>query len=298
MNTPTPKSSSGNNSVAILTSPITDLASAQQRIDTLEAELAQTRQELAAARQELHEADTLKTEFIATVSHELRTPLNSIIGFAKLLLKQKIGPLNPVQQTDVSLIYDSAQHLLGLVNDILDLSKIEAGKIRLDLDWVSVEEIVVGVMASTYILIEGKPIELREEIEPNLPKVYVDRSRIRQIVINILSNAAKFTDAGCITMRIRQITKNDQHFVCFSVKDTGIGIAPEDMDKVFEAFRQIDSSIARRAEGTGLGMPISYRLVTLHGGELWVESQVGQGSIFSFTIPLQPPAALTERGNK
>ncbi len=298
MNVPTPNSSSGDNSVAILPASITDLASAQQRIDTLEAELAQTRHELAAARQELHEADTLKTEFIATVSHELRTPLNSIIGFAKLLLKQKIGPLNPVQQTDVSLIYDSAQHLLGLVNDILDLSKIEAGKIRLDLDWISVEEIVVGVMASTYILIEGKPIELREEIEPNLPKVYVDRSRIRQIVINILSNAAKFTDAGCITMRIRQITKNDQHFVCFSVKDTGIGIASKDMDKVFEAFRQIDSSTARRAEGTGLGMPISYRLVTLHGGELWVESQVGHGSTFSFTIPLQPPAVLTERGNK
>jgi signal transduction histidine kinase len=229
------------------------------------------------------------------VSHELRTPLNSIIGFAKLLLKQKIGPLNPIQQTDLSLIYDSAQHLLSLVNDILDLSKIEAGKIRLDLDWVSVEEIIVGVMASTYILIEGKPIELREESEPNLPRVYVDRSRIRQIVINILSNAAKFTDAGSITMRIRRVTKNDQDFICFSVKDTGIGIAPEDMEKVFEAFRQIDSSVARRAEGTGLGMPISYRLVTLHGGELWVESQVGHGSIFSFTIPLQPPPSFKDR---
>jgi signal transduction histidine kinase len=264
----------------------------QQQLFDLQEELAQTKRELAEAKRQLHEADKLKSEFIATVSHELRTPLNSIIGFAKLLLKQKIGPLNQIQQTDISVIYDSAQHLLSLVNDILDLSKIEAGKIRLDTEWVSIEEIIVGVMASMYILIEDKPIELKEEIEPNLPQVFVDRGRIRQVVINILSNAAKFTDEGSITMQVRKITKNEQEFICFSVKDTGIGIAAEDMDKVFEAFRQIDSSIARRAEGTGLGMPISYRLVTLHGGDLWVESQAEQGSTFSFTIPLIPPASL------
>jgi len=274
---------------------LADLTAIQQRVADLEEELAQTKRELVESKTQLREADKLKSEFIATVSHELRTPLNSILGFAKLLLKQKIGPLNPIQQTDLSVIYDSAQHLLSLVNDILDLSKIEAGKIRLDAEWVSVEEIIVGVMASTYILIEDKPIELKEEIESNLPKVYVDRGRIRQAVINILSNAAKFTDVGSITMRVRKITKNEQECVCFSIKDTGIGIAAEDMDKVFEAFRQIDSSVARRAEGTGLGMPISYRLVSLHGGELWVESQVGHGSTFSFTIPLKPPTSLTTR---
>ena len=267
-------------------------SAAQQRITALEEELAQARQELTEIKKQLHETDKLKTEFIATVSHELRTPLNSILGFAKLLLKQKIGPLNSIQQTDLSVIYDSAQHLLSLVNDILDLSKIEAGKIRLEPEWVSVEEIIVGVMASSIILIEDKPIDLRDEIEPNLPQIYVDRGRIRQVVINMVSNAAKFTDSGSITLHIRKITKNDQPYICFSVKDTGIGIAPEDMAKVFEAFRQIDSSVARRAEGTGLGMSISYRLVALHGGELWVESQVGQGSTFSFTIPLQPPASL------
>lgn len=293
----TPNSRSNDGSVSARPAPLIDLAAARQRITSLEEELAQTKRELAEARRQLREADKLKSEFIATVSHELRTPLNSIIGFAKLLLKQKIGPLNSIQQTDISVIYDSAQHLLSLVNDILDLSKIEAGKIRLDPAWVSVEEIIVGVMASTIILIEGKPIELRDEIEPHLPKVFVDRGRIRQVVINILSNAAKFTDAGSITMRIGKISKNEQEFICFSVKDTGIGIAPEDMDKVFEAFRQIDSSVARRAEGTGLGMPISYRLISLHGGELWVESQVGRGSTFSFTIPLQPPASLLQRNS-
>jgi signal transduction histidine kinase len=294
MTTPSPEILPNDGSGSDKSSRLTDQAAAQQRITALEAELAQTRRELAATKRRLHEADRLKSEFIATVSHELRTPLNSIIGFAKLLLKQKIGPLNSLQQTDLSVIYESSQHLLSLVNDILDLSKIEAGKIRLDPEWISVEEIIVGVMASAIILVEGKPIELRDEIEPNLPRVYVDRGRIRQVVINMLSNAAKFTDAGSITMRIRKITNNERDFICFSVKDTGIGIAAEDMDKVFEAFRQIDSSVGRRAEGTGLGMPISYRLVTLHGGELWVESQVEHGSTFSFTIPLQPPASLTD----
>lgn len=257
-----------------------------------EQELAQLKHKLTEAQKQLGEAERLQSEFLATVSHELRTPLNSILGFAKLLLNQTVGPLNQVQQTDLSFIYDSAQHLLSLVNDILDLSKIKAGKIRLDMEWLTVEEIIVGVMASTYILIEGKPIELKEEIEPHLPKIYVDRGRIRQVVLNILSNAAKFTDAGCITLRIGKTTRNGAEFIRFSVTDTGIGIAQDDMAKVFEAFRQIDSSEARRAEGTGLGMPISRRLVELHGGELWLESQPGQGSTFSFTIPLEPPQIM------
>ncbi len=260
-----------------------------RQLKTLEKELAQTKQELLKAKKQLHEAERLQSEFLATVSHELRTPLNSILGFAKLLLNQTVGPLNQIQHTDVSFILDSAQHLLSLVNDILDLSKIKAGKIRLDMEWLNVEEIIVGVMASTYILIDNKPIDLKEEIQLQLPKIYVDRGRIRQVVLNILSNAAKFTDRGAITMRIFKTTKNGQDFVCFSVTDTGIGIAQADMSKVFEAFRQIDSSVARRAEGTGLGMPISYRLVQLHGGQLWVESEVDQGSTFYFTIPVQPP---------
>jgi signal transduction histidine kinase len=271
-----------------------ELEQPENQLAILEEELAKTKTELLQTKRQLREVDKIKSEFIATISHELRTPLNSIIGFTKLLLNQKLGPLNEVQQTDLSVIYNNAKHLLGLVNDILDLSKIDAGKIRLEKEWVTVEEIVVGVMASTYILIEGKPIELKEEIEPHLPAVYVDRGRIRQVVLNIVSNAAKFTDAGSIILRIRKVTQADREFLHFSVKDTGIGIASEDMSKVFEAFRQIDSSVARRAEGTGLGMPISQRLVKLHGGELWVESVVGQGSTFSFTIPVQPSEAVAD----
>ncbi|GAB4442944.1 MAG: hypothetical protein Kow0031_25120 [Anaerolineae bacterium] len=272
--------------------PLAQLAEASRQIETLNRSLERTRTELFKARQQLNQADRVRSDFIATVSHELRTPLNAIIGFAKLLLNQQVGPLNPVQQTDLGYIYDSAQQLLNLVNNILDLSKIEAGKIGLEMSWVTVEEIVVGVMAATYILVEEKPIELQEEFEPGLPRVYADRLRIRQVVINLLSNAAKFTDAGKITLRVKRLHKNGQEVVCFSVVDSGIGIRAEDIDKVFEPFRQVDNSEARRAEGTGLGMAISYRLVKLHGGDMWVESRPGYGSAFSFTLPIQPPESV------
>jgi signal transduction histidine kinase len=267
---------------------LVELAKAHQQVDVLRQEEARAKYQLFQVKKQLEQADRVRSDFIATVSHELRTPLNSIIGFAKLLLNQRVGPLNQIQQTDLALIYDSAKHLLSLVNNILDLSKIEAGKIRLDMDWISVEEIIVGVIASTYILIEGNPVELREEIEPGLPRIYVDRERIRQVVINLLSNAAKFTHAGAISLRIYKIIEKEQEFVCFAVKDTGIGISKEDMTKIFEPFRQVDNATSRRAEGTGLGLPISQRLVQLHGGRIWVESKIGQGSTFYFIIPVKP----------
>lgn len=272
-----------------LSPQLAELAQARQQINALGELLTQLRQRLAEAQRQLTQADRVRSDFIATVSHELRTPLNSIIGFAKLLLNQQIGPLNAIQQTDLGHIYESAQQLLSLVNNILDLTKIEAGKIGLDMAWVSVEEIVVGVIASTYILVEDKPIELFEEIESGLPRLYVDRGRVRQVVINLLSNAVKFTDAGRITLKIHKLQRDGQAMVCFSVIDTGIGIRPEDIDTVFEPFRQIDTSEARRAEGTGLGMPISYRLVKLHGGEMWIESRPNYGSTFSFGLPVNPP---------
>ncbi|MEM7345859.1 MAG: histidine kinase dimerization/phospho-acceptor domain-containing protein [Chloroflexota bacterium] len=216
------------------TSPVlTDLTDAQDQIDHLEENLADIKYQLSETQRELKNADRVRSEFLATVSHELRTPLNSIIGFAKLLLKQQIGPLNEIQVTDLSVIFNSAQHLLNLVNDILDLSKIDAGKMRLDMSWHMIEEIITGVMASTLILIEDKPIRLEERIQPNLPKLFVDRVRIRQVVLNILSNAAKFTDLGTIAFHIYRTNWNGEDSVCFSVRDTGIGIADEDKEKVF-----------------------------------------------------------------
>jgi signal transduction histidine kinase len=271
---------------------LAELARMQHRLETLTEELAKTQFELHRVREQYERADKARSEFIATVSHELRTPLNSILGFAKLLRNQKVGPLNEIQLQDLSLIYDSAQHLLDLVNNILDYSKIEAGKIRLDTDWKTVEEIIVGVIASTYILIANKPVKLVEKIEPNLPKLYVDRNRIRQVVINLLANAVKFTDAGRIVLNIYRLTENEQEYVCFAVSDTGIGISKDDIDNVFEPFQQADEARTRQVDGSGLGIPISYRLVKLHGGRLWVESKIGQGSTFFFTIPVDPPKTL------
>jgi signal transduction histidine kinase len=249
--------------------------------------------ELAAANEKLKEADHLKNEFVATISHELRTPLNSIIGFTKLILNEIDGPLNELQRVDLTAIYTSGQHLLSLVNDVLDFSKIAAGKMELHKEMLDFREIVVGVMSTTLALVGDKNIELAEEIEEGLPTVYADRVRIRQVILNLMSNAVKFTERGSITLRAKRITeeveldgqRRTMPFILCSVTDTGIGIAERDIPVVFEEFRQLDGSTSRQAEGTGLGLPISRRLVEIHGGRLWVESKVGVGSTFFFTLP-------------
>ncbi len=250
---------------------------------------------LQASYLKVKETDQLKSEFVANVSHELRTPLNAIIGFAKVILNEIDGPLTDMQREDLSAIYSSAQHLLSLVNDILDLSKIEAGKMELHKEWVGVKELVYGVMAITLTLVGDKDIKLIERIADGLPPVHVDRMRIRQVILNLLSNAAKFTERGTIILTVDRLVETvesqgglrPQLFLLFTVADTGIGIAPEDIPIVFEEFRQVDSSLSRQAEGTGLGLPISKRLVEMHNGRLWAESQVGIGSRFCFTLPLQ-----------
>jgi signal transduction histidine kinase len=249
--------------------------------------------ELAAANEKLKEADRLKNEFVATISHELRTPLNSIIGFTKLILNEIDGPLNELQRIDLTAIYTSSQHLLSLVNDVLDFSKIAAGKMELHKEMLDFREIVVGVMSTTLALVGDKDIELIEEVEENLPTVYADRVRIRQVILNLMSNAVKFTEEGSITLRVKRITeevrldgqRRTMPFILCSVTDTGMGVAEKDIPIVFEEFRQLDGSTARQAEGTGLGLPISKRLVEMHGGRLWAESKVGVGSTFSFTLP-------------
>jgi len=249
--------------------------------------------ELAAANEKLKEADRLKNEFVATISHELRTPLNSIIGFTKLILNEIDGPLSELQRTDLTAIYTSSQHLLSLVNDVLDFSKIAAGKMELHKEMLDFREIVVGVMSTTLALVGDKDIELIEEVEEDLPTVYADRVRIRQVILNLMSNAVKFTEEGSITLRVKRITEEVRldgqrrimPFILCSVTDTGMGVAEKDIPIVFEEFRQLDGSTARQAEGTGLGLPISKRLVEMHGGRLWAESKVGVGSTFSFTLP-------------
>jgi len=237
--------------------------------------------------EKLREVDRLKTEFLANMSHELRTPLNSIIGFSRVIIKGIDGPLTDLQKQDLDAIHGSGQHLLGLINDILDISKIEAGKMELAFQEVELHEIVKGVMSSAVGLVKGKPIELRREVPDDLPTAWADPTRARQVLLNLVSNAAKFTDKGSITVLAMY---NDQ-FITIGVQDTGIGIPADKQDKIFEEFTQVDASTTRQYGGTGLGLAITRRFVQMHGGKVWVESELGKGSTFYFTLPRTQPAA-------
>jgi signal transduction histidine kinase len=242
------------------------------------------------ALEEMREADQLKSQFLANMSHELRTPLNSIIGFSRVILKGIDGPINETQEKDLTSIYNAGQHLLGLINDILDLSKIEAGKMELAFTEVELDEIIRGVMATASGLIKDKPIELIVEVEENLPSIHADNIRIRQILLNLLSNAAKFTEGGEIGISARSLDTKEGNQVLIAVFDTGPGIELEEQGKLFEPFSQVDASLTRKTGGTGLGLSISRHLVELHGGRIWVESNPGQGSTFAFTLPIRPPS--------
>ncbi|MCC6191993.1 MAG: GAF domain-containing protein [Anaerolineales bacterium] len=243
----------------------------------------------------LAEVDRLKSQFLANMSHELRTPLNSIIGFSRVILKGIDGPLTDLQAQDLSSINNAGQHLLGLINDILDMARIEAGKMELVLDEVDLHDTLKGVLATTLALVKDKPIRLVEEVAPAVPRVRADSMRIRQVLLNLLSNAAKFTDEGTITLRARPVeavgpyTGQIEPFVEISVIDTGPGIAPEDMGKLFEQFSQVDASATRKVGGTGLGLSICRQLVELHSGRIWAESEVGRGSTFTFILPVSQP---------
>jgi signal transduction histidine kinase/DNA-binding response OmpR family regulator len=239
------------------------------------------------AVKEMREIDHMKTQFLANMSHELRTPLNSIIGFSRVILKGIDGPVTDLQQQDLAAIYNSGQHLLGLINDVLDVAKIEAGKMELSFDEINVADIITSVMSTASGLVKDKPIRLERQIDPNLPVVRADPIRLRQVLLNLLSNAAKFTDEGQITVNAYvQTGPGGQPEILVSVADTGPGIAPEDQVKLFQAFSQVDDSPTRKTGGTGLGLSISQQLIQLHGGRIGVHSELGQGSTFYFTLPI------------
>jgi len=240
-----------------------------------------------AAINEMRELDRLKSQFLANMSHELRTPLNSIIGFSRVIIKGIDGPVTDLQEQDLSAIYNSGQHLLRLINDILDLSKIDAGKMELAFDDVNIAELIQSVVPTVGGLIKDKQVVLVQDISPNIPIVRADAMRLRQVMINLLSNAAKFTDEGTITISAAvEARPNGQPEVVIKVTDTGPGIALEDRSKLFQPFSQVDASPTRKTGGTGLGLSISRRLVELHGGQIDVTSEVGKGSTFYFTLPL------------
>jgi PAS domain S-box-containing protein len=236
---------------------------------------------------EMREIDRLKSQFLANMSHELRTPLNSIIGFSRVIIKGIDGPVTELQQQDLTAIYNSGQHLLGLINDILDLSKIEAGKMELAFDEVNIADITNSVLSTMSGLVKDKPIQITRLIQPNLPTVRADAIRVRQVMINLLSNAAKFTDEGTIIVEVGLHTgKGGQNEIKVSVTDTGTGISKADQEKLFQPFSQVDNSPTRKTGGTGLGLSICQHIVNMHGGKIWVESDTDKGSAFHFTLPL------------
>jgi PAS domain S-box-containing protein len=245
------------------------------------------------ALEEMREADRLKSQFLANMSHELRTPLNSIIGFSRVILKGIDGPVTETQEQDLNAIYNAGQHLLGLINNILDISKIEAGKMELAFTDVDLSEIIRGVMATAVGLVKDKPIELITDIPEQLPFVQADNIRIRQVLLNLVSNAAKFTEEGHIGVSARTIQRGARNEVVIAVFDTGPGINQEDQERIFEPFSQVDASPTRKTGGTGLGLSISRHLVELHGGVIWVESIPDEGSTFAFTLPFNPELQIS-----
>jgi signal transduction histidine kinase/DNA-binding response OmpR family regulator/PAS domain-containing protein len=239
------------------------------------------------AVKEIRELDRVKTQFLANMSHELRTPLNSIIGFSRVILKGIDGAISDLQRQDLTAIYSSGQHLLGLINDVLDLAKIEAGKMDISLEETNIAEIISSVMSSASGLVKDKPIRLTQKIPDDLPTVRADAIRIRQVLLNLLSNAAKFTEQGDITVEAAvQVEPIGAPEVIVRVSDTGPGISEGDQAKLFQAFSQVDDSPTRKTGGSGLGLSISQQLIQLHGGRIGVQSEPGKGSTFYFTLPV------------
>lgn len=232
--------------------------------------------------EELRKADQAKSQFLASMSHELRTPLNAIMNFTEMVALEMMGPVNADQKEVLEQSLASSQHLLNLINDVLDISKIQAGKLSLFVENdVNVYAELKTVVSMTEPLLKGKSVTLIQDIDDNLPIIAGDKRRIRQIFLNLMSNAAKFTDEGSITLS----AKNRGDHLLFAVIDSGSGIAGEMQPLIFEPFRQTEDGV-RHAQGTGLGLPITRSLVAAHGGQMWLESELGEGAAFYVTLPV------------
>jgi signal transduction histidine kinase len=241
--------------------------------------------ELEQKSRELEVASRHKSEFLANMSHELRTPLNAVIGFSEVLGERMFGELNDKQAEYVQDILSSGRHLLSLINDILDLAKVEAGRVELELAPFSLPAALDGTLTLVRERASRHGLALSLVVEAGIDEIVADERKIRQVILNLLSNAVKFTpDGGRVEVRAGPANGS----VEISVRDTGIGIAPEDQAVIFEEFRQVGSDYAKKREGTGLGLALARRFVELHGGKIRVESAVGQGSTFTFTIPVTP----------
>ncbi|MGH7343825.1 MAG: ATP-binding protein, partial [Candidatus Rokuibacteriota bacterium] len=244
---------------------------------------AQLFQEIEEKSRQLEIADRHKSEFLASMSHELRTPLNAVIGFSEVLLDRMFGELNPKQDEYLQDILSSGRHLLSLINDILDLAKIEAGRMELDVVDFHLPQAIDNAITLIRERAARRAITLEVEVDPRLGEIKGDERKVKQVLLNLLSNAIKFTPEGG---RVGVHARLADGLAEISVIDTGVGIAPEDHEAVFEEFRQVGSDYAKKHEGTGLGLTLSRRFVELHGGTIWVKSELNQGATFTFTLPV------------
>nr|PZN35455.1 MAG: histidine kinase [Chloroflexota bacterium] len=271
----------------------------------LERQVAQRTAELRVALERAQQADRLKSQFLAAISHELRTPLNAIIGFSTVMLDELDGPISPLQREDLKTINRNGRFLLHLINDLLDLARIEAGRLDLEPQPLDMRELIADVVETVQGLLHNKPVQMHVVLPPKLPRAYADMAKTRQVLLNLLANAVKFTDQGSITVSAQcvVIAGDDaapahgqngalvardgrlvRPYIAVSVRDTGVGIAPEDLPMIFEEFHQVRDH-GRERRGSGLGLAISRRLIEAHGGRIWAESVQGQGSTFTFTLP-------------
>jgi signal transduction histidine kinase len=255
----------------------------------LDAEQRQAADALRSLNARLEQASQAKSEFLANMSHELRTPLNAILGFTEMVLDELYGEVPADLKEPLADIQTNGKHLLRLINDVLDLSKIEAGRMELSLGDYAVDDVVATVRASLRSLANDKGLDFVAEVEENLPLAHGDSKRITQCLLNLVGNALKFTRHGRVTIGVER----EGPLLRYRVSDTGIGIPADQIEAVFAEFRQVDSTTTRDFGGTGLGLSITKKFVELHGGRIWVESELGKGSTFYFTIPLRVEGGAT-----
>jgi signal transduction histidine kinase len=268
----------------------------QERDSNLEKLVDERTEKLREAYRELKRLDEMKTDFLSTVSHELRTPLTSVLGFTKIIKKrfeevvfpqcnkkdEQINKATTQIGDDLDIIILEGQRLTSLINDVLDIAKMEAGKSEWKMEPLLVTDIIEHALSATSAIINQKGLALIKDIDGDLPEIFGDRDRLIQVVINLVSNAVKFTDAGSITCQAKRLNRE----IRISLIDTGIGLSAEDRSTVFEKFKQIGDTLTDKPKGSGLGLSICKHIIEHHGGKIWVESELGRGSSFSFFLPI------------